>query len=215
MSMKLPSPLIALAALAAVGSGAAVAATSQHGRYVTSSVTEPASSGLPASKPLDRFVAVSSARVVVPAEWTHSSAKQGQLRFLTPGSSCRYNVTFTIRSRAGADRSPADYVAAGLPSPGARYVLDEGQRRASAFRVIREKGTGAVVRVRGLWAAVVTRRADVAPSGQVVWTELSVSAVSRKGDECHAGTWRERMGPQIADALATARTRLKFVAKPA
>jgi len=43
---------------------------------------------------------------------------------------------------------------------------------------------------------------------------LAVTAASRTGDECHCGTWRERRGPQIGDALATARTSLHFVRKP-
>jgi len=212
--MNLPHRLFALGAVAALASGTAVAATSQHGHYVALSLTQPASAGLPASKPLDAFVAVSSARVIVPSEWARLSAKPGQLRFLTPGTVCRYRVTFTVTSRSAPEGSSADYVAAGLPAPGPQYILDSGERRSGAFRVIREKGTGPIVRVRGLWAAVGTRRKDVVQPGQVVWTELAVSAASRPGNECHSGTWRERLGPQLGDALATARTRLKFVRKP-
>jgi hypothetical protein len=151
--------------------------------------------------------------VILPAEWKLLKANEGQLRAITPGDTCRYRVTFTVRSRSGPSRSAADYVADGLPSPGPAYVLDSGQRRSSAFRVIREKGTGPIVRVRGLWAAILTRRSDVARPGQVVWTEVAATAASRQGDECHSGTWRERLGPQLADALATARTTLRFVRK--
>jgi hypothetical protein len=212
--MKLRYQLIALGAVASLGSGAALAATSQHGRYLAVSVTEPATAGVPANKPLEGYVRVSKARVVVPAEWTRLSAKPGQLRFLTPGQSCRYRVTLAVSSRRAPDGAGSDYVAAGLPAPGPQYVLAEGPRRSGAFRVIREKGTGSVVRLRALWAAVVGRRVGLAPGQGVVWTELSVSAASRKGDECHAGTWRERMGPQIGDALAGTHAQLAFARKP-
>jgi len=114
--VKLPFRLFALGAVAWLGSGAAFAATSQHGRYLTAPVIEPLSSGLPASKPLDRYVAVSRARVIVPAEWTRLSSKRGQLRFLTPGDTCRYQVTFSVRSRPAPEGSSADYVPAALPS---------------------------------------------------------------------------------------------------
>ena len=57
---------------------------------------------------------------------------------------------------------------------------------------------------------MLTRRDDVAPAGQVAWTELRVTAASRSGDECHAGTWREALGPVIGDSLAVARATLRF-----
>jgi hypothetical protein len=78
---------------------------------------------------------------------------------------------------------------------------------------VRRPGIGGRVRVDGLWAGVLTRRADIAPSGQSAWTEIHVAAVSRPGSECHAGTWREALGPTIGDSLAVARTRLRFTRK--
>jgi hypothetical protein len=57
---------------------------------------------------------------------------------------------------------------------------------------------------------VLTRRTDIVPAGQVAWSDVTVSAISRPGDECHSGTYRNRMGPQLGDALATARTTLTF-----
>jgi hypothetical protein len=79
-----------------------------------------------------------------------------------------------------------------------------------AFRVVRQPGIGGRVRLDALWAAVLTRRADIAPAGQAAWTEIRVSAVSRAGDECHSGTWRQALGPAIGDSLAVARTGLRF-----
>ena len=103
------------------------------------------------------------------------------------------------------------YVAERLPAAGSRYVLDSGERGNSAFRVIREKTSGPGVRLRGLRAAVLTRRADVVPAGQAAWSEIGVTAASRPGDECHSGSYRQRVGPQLGDALASARTTLLFV----
>ena len=107
----------------------------------------------------------------------------------------------------------ADRVAARLPAAGPRYVLDGGERGNRAFRVIRRKSSGGQVRVDALWTGVLTRRADVAPAGQAAWTEIRVRAASRSGDECHAGTWREALGPAIGDSLAVARTALHFTKK--
>ena len=66
------------------------------------------------------------------------------------------------------------------------------------------------MRLDALWAGVLTERTDIAPAGQVAWTEIRVTAVSRAGDECHSGTWRQALGPTIGDSLAVARTSLRF-----
>jgi hypothetical protein len=186
-------------------------AQADRGRYVARSFTEPANPGLAVNPPLERFRAVSRGRVVVPAEWRRQKANPGQLRFLTPGGHCRYNLTFTIRTQLSPPRDAADYVADALPSPGQGRLLDQGQRGSKAFRVIHAVGTASTVRLDALWAGVLTKRADIAPTGQVAWSEIRVTAASRRGDECHSGTWRDRLGPQLGDALATARTRLRFV----
>jgi hypothetical protein len=207
--------VVAVAIAPVLALGVASAAHADRGGYRALSFTETANPGLTVSGSLgDTYVAVSRARVIVPTEWRRLKAKAGELRFISPGGSCRYRVTFTVRSRLGEPRDAADYVAEGLPAAGPAYVLDSGQRAGNrAFRVIREKSTGRVVRVRGLRAAVLTRRADVAPSGQTAWSEIAVDAASLPGDECHSGTWRERLGPQLGDALATARTNLTFAKK--
>jgi hypothetical protein len=187
------------------------AAHADRGDYIARSFVEAANPGLAVSGPLAEFRAVSGARVIVPTAWKRLRARSGQLRFITPGRICRYRVTFTLRSRLAAPGDPAAYAANGLPSPGPAYLLDGGQRGSSAFRVVRQRTTGSVVRVDALRAGVLTRRADIVPLGQVAWTELRVTASSRRGDECHSGTYREALGPQLGDALAAARTRLRFV----
>ena len=189
----------------------AVGATSTTD-YLARSFNQPASGGLPVDKPLDEFVATSRARVVVLRAWRTQKAKAGQLAFRTPGTSCRYRVTYRVTTRVAPAADPGDYVAQRLPSPGSRYLLDRGERSGSAFRTIRRPSQGSV-RLEALWAGVLTRRSDIAPSGQVAWSEIRATASSLPGDECHSGTYREVMGPAISDSLATARTTLHFVRK--
>lgn len=190
-------------------------ATATEARYLTSSFTEPASAGATVTGPLSQFVVVARARVVAPATWRRLPSAAGQQRFETTRSpGCRYRVTFSVSKRlAPAGGDAEHYVAAGLPAAGARYVLDSGVHGSRAFRVVRQRSSSAV-RVDGLWAAVLTRRTDIAPSGQEMWSEIRVTARSRAGDECHSGTYRQVLGPQIGDALATATSTFRFV-KPA
>jgi hypothetical protein len=199
-------------ALAVAGAGAAHAAGKS---YAVASFVEPASPGLRVTGPLGKtFVAVEGARVVVPGDWQKLSAPAGGLRFLgSRNTSCRYRIAFTAKSRLGAPADPVAYVTAALPAASAPYLLDSGVHGGRAFRVVRRRTTGQV-RVDALFATVLTRRADIAPAGQVAWGEIHVVATSRPGDECHSGTYRDTLGPQIGDALATARVRLRFV-KPA
>lgn len=180
--------------------------------YIVRTVAEPAASGLPVSGELRDYVATSKARFVVPATWRRMDAPAGRLRFLvTQSAACRYDVTYAVTSALDAPGSAVDRVTAALPAAGPRYVLDSGTHDARAFRVVRRPGTGGQVRVDGLWAGVLTRRADIAPSGQVAWTQIRVTARSRAGSECHSGTYRESLGPAIGDSLAVARSTLRFV----
>jgi hypothetical protein len=149
--------------------------------------------------------------VIVPTAWRSLAAPAGRLRFLTLNNpSCRYTVTYTVKSLLAPSQDASSYVAAGLPSPSARHLLDSGVRGNRAFRVVREPGIGGRVRLDALWAGVLTKRMDIAPAGQVAWTAVRVTAQSRAGDECHSGTWRQALGPTIGDSLAVARTSLHF-----
>jgi hypothetical protein len=198
---------VALALVLAPTAGAAASS----GDYVARSVTQPASSGLAVTGPLAQFRAVARARVIVPTRWQRQSAPAGQLRFLTPGSSaCRYRVTFRATAALGAPCDAAIRLEAQVPAPSAARVLDEGRRGTGAFRVTRPVSADGRITLRALRTTVLTRRADIAPAGQVAWADLSVSAASRPGDECHSGTYREGLGPEIGDALASARTTLRF-----
>ncbi len=45
------------------------------------------------------------------------------------------------------------------------------------------------------------------PPGQSLWLEVWLTGLSRAGDECHSGTYRQTLGPQFGDVSATLRTR--------
>lgn len=193
---------------------AAVATQAASIDYTTRSFTQPASSGLDVKPPLADLKAVAGARIIVRTNWKSLKSKPGQLSFLTTGSSCRYHVTFSVRDLLAAPGGDAaDRVKTRLPSPGRGRLLDSGQRGGSAWRVTRPSTIGQRVHLQALLVRVMTRRADIVPSGRVAWSELSVNALSRPGDECHAGTWREALGPQLGDVLATARVSLRFAKK--
>jgi hypothetical protein len=205
------APILAAGALALALVPPAGAAP---GLYSARTLAEPANPGLAVTGVLHDLAATSSARVIAPTSWRRRSAPAGQLRFAnTQNASCRYDLTSKVRSVLGPTQEATDRVAAALPARTGRHVLDSGARGNQAFRVVRRPGIGGRVRLDALWAGVLTRRADVAPRGQSAWTEIRVAAISRAGDECHAGTWREALGPAIGDSLAVARTRLHFTRK--
>ena len=138
----------------------------------------------------------------VPKSWQVLRAKDNRhLSFHTGRSICRYSVTFTTRQAADTAETPAEHVAAAVPAAGPRYVLDFGQRgTTAAWRVVRLP-TNSLQQIR-LRAMRADRRSI--GNGAHKWQETVVSAASRKGGECHSGTYREVLGPQIGNALATA-----------
>jgi hypothetical protein len=206
---RLPARRAATAAVALAVAGAGVAAAADS-RYVRHSVVEAANPGLTITGPLKEFRAVNSSRVIVPVQWRVQKAKAGQRKYLSvQNSACHFRITFTAKSRLGAPGDALAYVNAALPAATSRHLLDSGVRNGGAFRVVRKQTTG--VRVDAIFATVLTRRADIVPAGQVAWAEVRVVATSSPGDECHSGTYRNALGPQIGDALSTARSALKFV----
>jgi hypothetical protein len=195
----------------AIGMVLAAPADADGTTFATRTFTEPASPGLAVTGALSGYRVTSTGRVIVPTTWRSVRAPAGQLRYVSVNNpNCRYNVTYTVKSVLAPSQDPSAYIAARLPSPGAPYVADSGVHGTRAFQVVRQKGTGGRVRLDALWAAVLTRRTDIAPPGQVAWTEIRVTALSLVGDECHAGTWRDALGPTIGDSLAVARTSLHF-----
>jgi hypothetical protein len=189
-------------------------AGAQRASFTRIALAERALPGLAVTGTLSDLAASSRGSVTVPATWRRTTAAAGRLRFVTTqNSSCRYTVSYAIKSVLTPEQDAAQYAAARLPAESSRHLLDSGERGSSAFRVVRRSGIGGRVRVNALWVGVLTKRDDVAPDGKVARTEISVSAISRAGDECHAGTWRESLGPAIGDSLAVARTKLHFTKK--
>jgi hypothetical protein len=205
------SVVAGLACTAVLGLSAPVAATGST--YTVDSLTEPANPGLAVGAPLSEFHVVSKARIVVPVTWKRLPSPAGSLDFRSSDSpGCTYSISFSVRSQLVATQSTAAFVAGALPSADPRRLLDSGERGSSAFRVVRPVGTaGGIVHLNGLWASVLSRRTDIAPKGQVAWTELSVSATSLPNQDCGSGTYRDVLGPALGDVLATARTTLHFV----
>jgi hypothetical protein len=118
---------------------------------------------------------------------------------------CRYTIRATLRGATGDEPDATAHALAALPAT-SRFVVDSGVRGSVAWRVIRISERDHVhleaVGVRP-GSSFVTARA-----GRKLWLETRISARSDRGDECHAGTWRETAGPRIGDALAIAGGRL-------
>ncbi len=216
MSTTLRRPVVLVAASVLVAACAATGAALPAGAADPApdrdviSFSDPAADGLPVTGPLSEFRVTSKARVTVPTRWERRDTKPGRLRFrLARGGACTYDLVYTVRTSLGEPGSAQDRVERAVPAAGARYVLDEGVHGRRAFRVVRRQGTSQV-RIDAQWSGVLTKRDDIAPAGKVAWTDIRVLATSRRGDECHAGTYREAMGPDIGDSLAVARTALRF-----
>jgi hypothetical protein len=186
------SKLLVSLLLLAAGAGTALAATDRDTlvRHRISWSTKSASR-----------MTGTSVTFFTPLSWHVLRAKDARhLSFHEGRPICRYTVTFTTRQAPDTTQTPVEHVQAAVPAAGARYVIDFGQRgAASAWRVVRLETAGQQIRLR---AMRVDRRST--GNGAHVWQETLVSAASRMGGECHSGTYRNVLGPQIGSALATA-----------
>ena len=155
----------------AIALALAVPAGAQRGVFQTRTFAEPAKPGLAVTGALSGYRVTSVGRVIVPTSWRRLAATAGRLRFLTVNNpSCRYTVTYSVKSVLAPSQDAASYVTAGLPSPSSRHLLDSGVHGNRAFRVVRQPGIGGRVRLDALRAGVLTKRTDIAPAGQVAWT---------------------------------------------
>jgi hypothetical protein len=146
-----------------------------------------------------------SINFVTPSAWAPlKQTRKTHLSFHVGTTNCRYSVTFATRlASAEANPAPLEHVTTELPVAGSAYVIDQGTRNSStAWRVTRLKPSGAPGAGRIQLRAMRADRRTLA--GVRAWQETVVSATSRAADECHAGTYRDVVGPQIGDALATA-----------
>lgn len=208
--MRAGTVLAAAGLVAAGAAGVAPAATASGDRYLARKIAEPAARGVTATGPLAGWRATPSARLVVRQDWPADGSTAAALRLQTAANpSCRYTLRVTVGHHIAPAADASGVVAAALPVASA-YILDAGTHAGAAWRVVRRPGLGnGRIHVDARWTTVLSRRADLVPSGQRLWADIRVAATSRSGDECHAGTWRA-LGPSIGDILATARTTLRF-----
>lgn len=199
-----PIPLAGVALLLA-----APIATAANTSYDRVAYSEPASAGLEVQPPLDEFKAVSAARVIVPRQWQRLPVKGGKPQYLTAGGTCRFRVTWSVRSRIDDSGDATEHLDKAIAAPPKAHVYEQGERNGHPFRVVKIAGSPNDV-IRGTWVAVLTRRKDIAPAGKVVWTEVTANARSRSGDECHSGTVHNA-ARYIADGLSVATVVLRFV----
>lgn len=143
-----------------------------------------------------------SVNFVTPGSWSRLKQTRKSHISFRAGTSCRYSITLTTRLAEDSDETPAEHVAAALPVPTTSYLLDGGVRNSTgAWRVTRQ--ANAVDRRAGRVRLLAMRADRRSLGGRRAWQETIVSAISRAADECHTGTYRDALGPQIGDALAT------------
>ena len=144
-----------------------------------------------------------SASFFRPATWKLSSHTSTSRRYRGPSNgACTYDVTVSTRAAADKPQTATEHVTEALPVPTRSRVLETGTRNESAWRITRPEATGRV-RVEAMLAI----RRSYGP-GAKAWHETRVTALSRPGDECHSGTYRETLRTQIGNLLASAGGRI-------
>jgi hypothetical protein len=147
-----------------------------------------------------------TANLTVRATWQKlAGGTKGPLKLRSGAVGCVYTITFDtalVVGSADSTADPVERVTERVPGSGP-YVLDRGTRGRAAWRVVRIRRSDQRVQVRALRVdPVSTANAGLQP-GQKLWRETTATAISRPGDECHSGTYRNGVGPMIGDALAT------------
>ncbi len=203
MTLRTPHVLAATVAAAMLITGAAGAASSSrsdlHSRTLNPTKTK--IEGYAGSK-----TATLSARVTVPRSWSLVTAKPSVQTYREGAANCRYTVR--VRTKLVVTSSDAlGYARSFAPATGA-YVLDEGTRGRAAWRVTRLKDTATTsLKAVGVYPrSLGAGNSDVTGSGSA-FQIITVDAAAAADSECHAGTYREVLGPQIGDGLAIAKTR--------
>jgi len=155
-----------------------------------------------------------SARVHFPRSF-QVLASGSHLTLRSGSPACKY----TTRVRTRMDVTPAGTTAAehllALTPGSGSYLLDEGTRGRMPWRVTRVRAD----RARLVAAAVVPANASQVrqlglTAAQTAYRVVHVQAESRPGDECHTGSYRNSLGPQIGDALAISKTRSYVTLSP-
>ena len=146
-----------------------------------------------------------STTLLVPNSWKRQKSS-GNPVWLAGHGSCFYRVTTKATLTVAPSSTAAVRVAGDLPETGPR-ILDSGTRNSAAWRVTRPEQAGRThVRAVSAFSTAATSGATI-PPGQSLWLETWLFGLSRPGSECHSGTYRQTLGPQMGDVLATVRTR--------
>jgi hypothetical protein len=203
MTLRTSHVLAATAAAAMLITGAAGAASSSrsdlHSRTLNPTKTK--IEGYTGSK-----TATLSARITVPRSWSVVTAKPSVQTYREGSASCRYIVR--VRTKLVVTSSDAlGYARSAAPATGA-YVLDEGTRGRAAWRVTRLNNSATTsLKAVGVYPrSLGSSGGDVVGSGHA-FQIITFDAAAAANSECHSGTYREVLGPQIGDALAIAKTR--------
>jgi hypothetical protein len=147
------------------------------------------------------------ARVAFPSDWTRRGRDAATVRLRERTRGCRYDVTARARVVTAVQPDSAAYALDVVPAAERRSLLDDGRRGVAAWRVAKLPGSDRI-RLRGVWAAPARVRAlRGSPAGLHAFEEIAVDATAVAGDSCPTGNYRDVVGPEIGDALATARFR--------
>lgn len=197
--LRLPLSTAALAATAFLATAASAPAASSTGTVrVPYKVTVPVTGATGKT-------GVISTSLPVPTSWKRQKSK-GTPVWLAGHGTCVYRVTTKATLTLAPSSSAFDRVVAEAPAVGPR-VLENGTRNTAAWRVTRPLASNGVY-LRSVRAVATAATSGLTvPPGQSLWLEVWLEGLSRPGSECHAGTYRNTLGPQFGDALATLRTR--------
>jgi hypothetical protein len=144
-------------------------------------------------------------RVSFPADWRRAGDPAQGLTIIERTRSCRYRVAVRLRVVTAAAADAAALVLAERPAAPPRGLLDAGVRGTAAWRVVKRPGAGRI-RLAATWArTTVHTRPDGLPPDLHAYEQIVVSATAFAGDRCATGNYRDVVGPEIGDALATAR----------
>lgn len=199
--------LVALAlGILAVAATSAVAAST----YTLRRVANPVNAPVQGNEQIRTNYAVS---LLMRSSWRTRRISRTALGFGLGSRGCRYSGTVTTHVEQGFQGDALVRVRGALPARSQNLVLDEGIRGRAAWRVIRVQRGDGRIEVRGQYQRTLTAQAGSVPPGQAAWLVVSARALSRVGSECHSGTYRQTLGPQLGDAFAGSRTR-GFVFRP-
>jgi hypothetical protein len=205
---SLPRGLVLVLALGILAAGATTALAATN--YTLRRVANPVNAPVQGNEQLRTNYAVS---LLVRTTWRTRRISRTAFGFGLGSRSCRYSGTVTTHVEQGFQGDALVRVRSALPVSNQNLVLDEGTRGRAAWRVIRVQRGDGRVEVRGQFQRTLTTQSGTVPPGQTAWLVVDARALSRIGSECHSGTYRQTLGPQLGDAFAGSRTR-GFVFRP-